>query len=344
MAALPIFAGPSQGNTGVNPGGMSFDPTTGQLSAPQQPQMGTLGQLGAGMFGPSQSTSMGLPGGGMFGGGGMPYPMMQSVGGGMSGGMSSPMGGGGSNIFQGGLFAGGGATGVGSAGGWNDPTVQTPSSNVLAQAFQQGLTGQAAVDWATQHGAPGISYDASRGQFGLPDGAYVAPNPGNPGTFDLIKRSGGDGGGGGDASQQQGPSLPQLGGFGGSNLSFGSAPSFGPIRSYSDPTGGGLAAYAQQALGSAGQTPSFGGGGMSAAPSMAAPSYGGGGGLQAAAPSLMGPSYSGGGMQAAPMSATPSYGGGGFSGFTGMSTAPSGAGVTPMFQLQQGGGGAPGAL
>jgi len=119
--------------------------------------------------------------------------------GGMGGvpGGGTPIQAGGSQVFQGGLFAGGGATGAGSAGGWNDPNVITPTAKVLAQAFQQGLTGQAAVDWASSHGAPGISYDAQRNNFGLPDGAYVAPNPTNPQTFDLISRGGGGGGGGG---------------------------------------------------------------------------------------------------------------------------------------------------
>jgi hypothetical protein len=243
------------------------------------------------------------------------------MGGGYGGGMPS-MGGGG--------MGGGQSSNPVQAMMAANPGMQSWVAQTYVQnGIQPGPRGSGASDWQYWQDQMG----AASGDTGYLSGRIVQA------------LTGGGGGGGGDASQQQAPPQMQLGGFGGSNLSFGSAPSFGPIRSYSDPTGGGLAAYAQQALGTAGQTPSFGGGGMSAAPSMAAPSYGGGasGALQAAAPSLM-PSYSGGGMQAAPMSAMPSYGGGGFSGFTGMSTAPSGSGVTPMFQLQQGGGGAPGAL
>jgi hypothetical protein len=75
-------------------------------------------------------------------------------------------------------------------GGWQDSSVSTPSASVLSQAFAKGLTGQDAVDWATQNGAPGIAYYSSNGTYGLPDGAYAAPNASN-GQLDLISRGGG---------------------------------------------------------------------------------------------------------------------------------------------------------
>ena len=71
-------------------------------------------------------------------------------------------------------------------GGW---TNATGTAVGLQKAFEQGLTGQAAVDWANANGYAGIEYYASSGQYGLPDGQYVAPNAQN-GQLDLIQKSG----------------------------------------------------------------------------------------------------------------------------------------------------------
>lgn len=68
--------------------------------------------------------------------------------------------------------------------GWQNPR---GTAAVLQEAFSKGLTGQAAVDWATANGAPGIAYYADSDQYGLPDGQYVAKNA--KGTYDLIQRS-----------------------------------------------------------------------------------------------------------------------------------------------------------
>lgn len=79
-------------------------------------------------------------------------------------------------------------------GGWNQYSTPGSPQALLAQAFQKGLTGQQAVDYATQNGAPGIAYYADSGNYGLPNGFYAAPNAQNGGQLDLIQRGGGSGG------------------------------------------------------------------------------------------------------------------------------------------------------
>jgi hypothetical protein len=81
----------------------------------------------------------------------------------------------------------------GEGGGWAQAT---GPATVLEQALAMGLTGQAAVDWATAHGGTGIEYYAN-GDYGIPGNQYAAPNA--QGTLDLIQKGAGGGGGGGGA-------------------------------------------------------------------------------------------------------------------------------------------------
>ena len=94
-------------------------------------------------------------------------------------------------------------TGSVYGGGWSQFATQpgTPQY-ALAQVFQQGLTGQAAVTAANQllGLTPPNSISFSNGTYGLPNGYYAAPNPSNPNAIDLIQRSGGDGSGAGNGT------------------------------------------------------------------------------------------------------------------------------------------------
>jgi hypothetical protein len=105
-----------------------------------------------------------------------------------------------------------GSTANWQGGGWENPR---GSAIGLQKAFQLGLKGQAAVDWATANGYPGIAFYADKNQYGLPDGQYIAPNPSNPNTFDLIQRTGTEGGPGGGNPTNPG-ALPEtpFGGIG----------------------------------------------------------------------------------------------------------------------------------
>lgn len=85
-------------------------------------------------------------------------------------------------------------------GGWNQFSQPGTPQGALQQAFQQGLSGQQAVDAANSSLGlqPPNSISAnSDGSYGLPNGFYVAPNAQNGGSLDLIQRSGGGSSGGG---------------------------------------------------------------------------------------------------------------------------------------------------
>lgn len=89
-----------------------------------------------------------------------------------------------------------GAATANYGGGWGS-NWEDPSAQALQQAFNQGLTGQAAVDWVNANTPYGgqIAYYGDTGTYGAPSW-YAAPNgPGGP--LDLINRGGGGASGGG---------------------------------------------------------------------------------------------------------------------------------------------------
>ena len=98
-----------------------------------------------------------------------------------------------------------GSTASWQGGGWDNPRGTAAG---LQKAFERGLTGQAAVDWANANGYPGIAYYPDKNTYGLPDGQYVAPNPTNANTFDLIQRQAGDTGGGSGPAPNSSAPLP----------------------------------------------------------------------------------------------------------------------------------------
>lgn len=79
-------------------------------------------------------------------------------------------------------------------GGWADYAKPGSAQQALYDAFNSGLTGEDAVQYAAKNGAPGIAYYADKNQYGLPNGYYVAPNPSDSSKLDLIQRASGGGG------------------------------------------------------------------------------------------------------------------------------------------------------
>jgi hypothetical protein len=211
-----------------------------------------------------------------------------------------------------------GQGGQGGGGQWSPGQGQITAQQV---AQQYGADPSVAQYWADKINTGGDpNYYIGRLKQ---DNAGSGPDA--PGGMDS-----GKGGGGGD-SQQMGMPQMQLGGFGGSNLSFGSpASGMNRVQGYSGPSGG-LGSYVQAAGGNlGGYSPSFGGSG----------SYGGGGysPMGGYAPSFGAPSMSG--MSPMPQSGGMSSGTSpSFQGFAGLmrgpGISPSGGGGTPMFQLQQ---------
>jgi hypothetical protein len=89
--------------------------------------------------------------------------------------------------------SGGGAN---FGGGWSQFATPGTPQYALQQLLQQGITGQAAIDILNRNPATaGIAYYPDSGDYGLPNGFYVAPN-GSNGQLDLIQRGGGSGTGG----------------------------------------------------------------------------------------------------------------------------------------------------
>jgi hypothetical protein len=126
-------------------------------------------------------------------------------------------------------------------GGWTNPRGTAAG---LAKAFAMGLRGQAAVDWTNANGYPGIAFYADKNQYGLPDGQYIAPNPSNPNTFDLIQRTGTEGGSsGGNAANPGALPVTDFGGIGSSPSPYvnptwtgGPAPTAPTLTSFTVPT------------------------------------------------------------------------------------------------------------
>lgn len=82
---------------------------------------------------------------------------------------------------------GGSSSPIALGGGWDQfATTAGTQQYWLQEAFKQGISGEAAVQFANQHGAPGIAYYADRNMYGLPNGYYVAPS--DTGAMDLIQR------------------------------------------------------------------------------------------------------------------------------------------------------------
>lgn len=72
-------------------------------------------------------------------------------------------------------------------GGWDQFAKESGTQQYwLQEAFKQGISGEAAVQFANSHGAPGIAYYSDRNMYGLPNGYYVAPS--ETGAMDLIQR------------------------------------------------------------------------------------------------------------------------------------------------------------
>lgn len=194
--------------------GGAYNPTSGQWSG------GPSAPAGGGWGGPMQSTGMGLPGGGVFGGGSIPFG---------GGGFGGPMMG---------MF-GGGQQGGQQQQAWSPGSGRSITADEVVK--QYGADPSVAQYWADKINTGGDpNYYIGRLKD---DNAGTGPDA--PGGLDS-----GKGGGGGGGSAQQGMPQMQLGGFGGSNLSF--APmSMGRIQGYSGPSGG-LGSYVQAAGGNLG--------------------------------------------------------------------------------------------
>ena len=84
-----------------------------------------------------------------------------------------------------------GVSSVTFGGGWQQFATEPGTVQyALMEGLLSGLSGQALVDQLNQNPATaGVAYYASTNTYGLPDGFYVAPTPGNPTSLDLIQRS-----------------------------------------------------------------------------------------------------------------------------------------------------------